>query len=111
MQLDVREDGRVTTLCIEGDLVLGEPETEFKKVVSRLLEDGKLLLLIDCSKAGIVDSSGLGAIVRALSSSQNEGGTAKLLGVQPRLKKLLDLTGLGSVFEIHTDREEALASF
>lgn len=111
MQLDVRDDGRVTIISIEGDLVLGEPETEFKKAVSRLLEEGKLLLLIDCSKAGIVDSSGLGAIVRALSSSQNEGGTAKLVGVQPRLKKLLDLTGLGAVFEIHQDLDEAVASF
>ncbi len=107
----MQDHGRVTIISIDGDLVLGEPESEFKKVVARLLEGGKLLLLIDCSKTGIFDSSGLGAIVRALSSSQNEGGTAKLLGVQPRLRKLLDLTGLGAVFEIHQDLDEAIASF
>ncbi len=111
MQLSVRDDGRVTIISIDGDLVIGEPEAAFKKTVAGLLEQGKVFLLIDCSTAGIVDSSGLGAIVRALSSSQSEGGKAKLLGVRPRLAKLLGLTGLTAVFEIHDDLEKAVASF
>jgi anti-sigma B factor antagonist len=111
MQLDVRDDGRVTIISIDGDLIIGEPEAAFKKAVTRLLEDGKVLLLIDCAKARMVDSSGLGAIVRAFTMSQAEGGQAKLLGVQPRLKKLLSLTGLGNVLEMHESLEEAVASF
>ncbi len=111
MQLDVRHDGRVTVLSIEGDLVIGDPEAAFKKAVSRLLEEGHVLLLIDCSRLRVVDSSGLGAIVRALTTAQNEGGQTKLLGVQPRFRKLLELTALGSVFEMHEDLEKAVASF
>ena len=111
MNLDVRDDGHVTIIAVEGDLVIGEPEAAFKKAVTRLLEEGKVQILVDCTRLRIVDSSGLGALVRTLTTSQNEGGQTKLLGVGPRLRQLLELTALGSVFEMHTDRESAVASF
>jgi anti-sigma B factor antagonist len=111
MNMNVRDDGRVTIIAVEGDLVIGEPEAAFKKTVNRLLEEGKVQILIDCTGLKTVDSSGLGALVRALTTTQNEGGQTKLLGVGPRLLKLLELTALGSVFEIHTDREAAVGSF
>lgn len=111
MKLDVRDDGRVTVISLEGDLVIGDPEAAFKKTVTRLIEEGKVQILIDCTRLRLVDSSGLGAFVRALTTTRNEGGQTKLLGVGPRLLQLLELTALGSVFEMHTDRESAVASF
>ena len=111
MNLDIREDGRVTILALNGDLGIGESETVFKKTVSRLLEEGKVHLLIDCSALRFVDSTGLGALVRALTTAQNEGGQTKLLGVGPHLKKLLEMTKLDSVFETFASREDAVSSF
>jgi anti-sigma B factor antagonist len=111
MNLDIREDGRVMILALTGDLGIGESETVFKKTVSRLLEEGKVHLLLDCSGLRFVDSTGLGALVRALTTSQNEGGQTKLLGVGPHLKKLLEMTKLDSVFETFTSREVAVSSF
>ena len=111
MNLDIREDGRVTILALNGDLGIGESETVFKKTVSRLLEEGKVHLLIDCSALRFVDSTGLGALVRALTTSQNEGGQTKLLAVGPHLKKLLEMTKLDSVFETFASREDAVSSF
>jgi anti-anti-sigma factor len=111
MNLDLREDGRVTILTLSGDLGIGDSENLFKKTVARLVEEGKVHLLIDCTGLRFVDSTGLGALVRALTSSQNEGGQTKLLGVGPHLRKLLEMTRLDSVFEIHTDREQAVSSF
>lgn len=111
MNLDVRDDGRVTIISVEGDLVIGESETVFKRAVTRLIEEGKVQILIDCTRLRTVDSSGLGALVRTLTTSQDEGGQTKLLGVGPRLQKLLELTSLSSVFEMHADRESAVASF
>jgi anti-sigma B factor antagonist len=111
MNLDMCEDGRVMILALTGDLGIGESETVFKKTVSRLLEEGKVHLLLDCSGLRFVDSTGLGALVRALTTSQNEGGQTKLLGVGPHLKKLLEMTKLDSVFETFTSREVAVSSF
>jgi anti-sigma B factor antagonist len=111
MELTTREDGEITILTVTGDLVIGEPETTFKKTITRLLEEGRVNLLVDLSGVGFLDSSGLGALVRALTLAQKEGGSAKLLHAGPQVRKLLQMTKLDSVFEIHEDLEAAVSSF
>ncbi len=111
MHLETRDDGRVTVLTVRGDLVIGEPESLFKKTVIRLIEEGKVYLLVDLKEVGFLDSSGLGALVRAMTSSQKEGGETKLLHAGPQVKRLLEMTKLDSVFEIHDDEERAVSSF
>jgi anti-anti-sigma factor len=111
MELTRREDGDITILTVTGDLVIGEPETIFKKTVTQLLEEGRVNLLVDLSNVGFLDSSGLGALVRALTQSQKEGGQTKLLNAGPQVRKLLQMTKLDSVFELHSDLEAAVSSF
>jgi anti-sigma B factor antagonist len=111
MNLKTTEDGRVTILTLDGDLVIGEPESTFKRTVTRLIEEGRVHLLVDLKGVGFLDSSGLGALVRALTSSQKEGGQTKLLRAGPQIRKLLEMTKLDSVFELHEDQETAVSSF
>ena len=111
MELKSREDGDITILTVTGDLVICEPETTFKKTVTQLLEEGRVNLLVDLSNVGFLDSSGLGALVRALTQSQKEGGQTKLLNAGPQVRKLLQMTKLDSVFELHSDLEAAVSSF
>ena len=111
MNLATKDDGRVTILTLDGDLVIGESETLFKKTVIGLLEEGKVNLLVDLRRVNFLDSSGLGALVRALTNSQKEGGQTKLLGAGPQVQKLLEMTKLDSVFENFTDMETAVSSF
>ncbi len=111
MELATLEDGRVTIVTVKGNFVIGEPESAFKKTVTRLLEEGHVNLLVDLQGVGFIDSSGLGALVRALTNSQKEGGQTKLLHAGPQIRKLLEMTKLDSVFEIHDDLEKAVSSF
>ena len=111
MPLTVRQDGAVTIVAVDGDLVIGEPEAAFKKTIAQLLEQGQAQLLIDMRSVKFLDSSGLGALVRAMTTSQNEGGQTKLLGAGPQVRKLLEMTKLDSVFEMYDDPETAVASF
>jgi anti-sigma B factor antagonist len=111
MELTTRDEGRVTIVTVRGDLVIGEPESTFKKTVTRLLEDGSINLLVDLREVHFLDSTGLGALVRALTTSQKEGGQTKLLHAGPQVKKLLEMTKLDSVFELHDDLEKAVSSF
>jgi anti-anti-sigma factor len=111
MELETREDGDITILTVTGDLVIGEAESTFKKTVMQLVEEGRVNLLVDLSAVGFLDSSGLGALVRALTQSQKEGGQTKLLKAGPQIRKLLQMTKLDSVFEIHDDMEAAVSSF
>ena len=111
MELTTQDDGRVTVLTVRGDLIIGEAESSFKKTVTRLLEEGKVNLLVDLKEVGFLDSSGLGALVRALTNSQKESGQTKLLHAGPQVRKLLEMTKLDSVFEIYDSREAAISSF
>ena len=111
LKLTTKDDGQVTILTVDGDLVIGESETLFKKTVTRLIEEGRVNLLVDLRAVGFLDSSGLGALVRAMTMSQKEGGQAKLLGAGPQVRKLLEMTKLDSVFENYTDMESAVSSF
>lgn len=111
MELETSDDGRVTIITLKGDLGIGEAEATFKKTVSRLLEEGKVQLVVDCSHLRYVDSSGLGSLVRALTTSQREGGSTKLMGVPASLRRLLELTKLDSVFETFENRDQAVSSF
>ena len=111
MELTTREEGRVTILTVRGDLVIGDPEATFKKTITRLLEDGSVNLIVDLAGVNFLDSSGLGALVRALTNSQKEGGQTKLLHAGPQVRKLLQMTKLDSVFELHDDLEKAVSSF
>ncbi len=58
MDLETRDDGGVTIITVGGDLVIGDAESTFKKTVTRLLEEGRVNLLIDLSAVGFLDSSG-----------------------------------------------------
>lgn len=111
MELALRDDGSVTIVTLSGDLVIGDAEALFKRTVSRLLEEGKVQIVVDCGGLRYVDSSGLGSLVRALTTSQHEGGGTKLLGVPPTLRRLLELTKLDSVFETFEQRDQAVSSF
>lgn len=111
MDLKTTENDRVTILTLNGDLVIGEAESTFKKTVTRLLEEGRVQLLVDLKGVGFLDSSGLGALVRALTNSQKEGGQTKLVHAGPQIRKLLEMTKLDSVFELHDDLPTAISSF
>ncbi|HSS44181.1 MAG TPA: STAS domain-containing protein, partial [Thermoanaerobaculia bacterium] len=111
MDLTTREDGRVTILTASGNLVIGAPESLFKKTVTRLIEEERVFLLVDLKGVNFLDSSGLGALVRAMTLSQKEGGQTKLVYAGPQIRKLLEMTKLDSVFETYDDMERAVASF
>ena len=62
MDLALQEVGSVTVVTLSGDLIIGDAEAHFKRTVSRLLEEGKVQIVVVCSGLRYVDSSGLGSL-------------------------------------------------
>ena len=63
------------------------------------------------SGVGTMDSSGIGELVAAYTSVNNRGGKLKLLNLPPKISDILQITQLITVFEVHDDEDEAVASF
>jgi anti-sigma B factor antagonist len=101
----------VTILDLEGKLVLGEGDRLLRDKVNALVREGRTRLLLNLAGVTYVDSAGLGEIVRSHATVVRQGGALKLLRPDKRLRDLLTITKLVTVFEIFVDEQEAVRSF
>jgi anti-sigma B factor antagonist len=110
MTFDVKKQGDVTVIDVEGQLIVGNRQ-ELKQKVLEELESGARKFLIDFSGTGYIDSSGLGVLVSLSKKIREQGGELRLANLNDDLRTLFELTKLDTLFHIANNREEALSSF
>jgi anti-sigma B factor antagonist len=113
MQLEIKERtlGEVVILELSGKITIGEGSVQLREAVSRLLEAGRNRIILNLSAVSYVDSSGIGELVSRYTTTKNTGGKLKLLNLPKKIKDLLMITKLLTVFEIYEDEQAALDSF
>ena len=84
-----------------------ETEADLKDAVSRQLGAGRRHLVLDLARVPYVDSCALGMMVQAYVSAQRVGGSVRLLNVAPRVRHLLTITRLLTVFGPHQPEAQA----
>jgi anti-sigma B factor antagonist len=102
--------GGVVVVEVDGQLIVGNRQ-ELKQKVLDALEAGNKKFLIDFTKTGYIDSSGLGVLVSLSKKIRDEGGDLRLAGLNDDLKTLFELTKLDTLFAITDSAAEALAAF
>ena len=110
MGFEVKKEGDVTVLDVEGQLIVGNRQ-ELKQMVLDELEGGEKRFLIDFDRTGYIDSSGLGVLVSLSKKIREQGGELRLANLNEDLRTLFELTKLDTLFRIANSREEALSSF
>lgn len=111
MDLSIRKRGAVQIMQLRGDLRLGEALDQFNAAANELLESGEPRLVINLAEVGMLDSSGIGALMKLLTSATKRGGALKLVNPSPLALKTLKLVGLLTLFPVFPDEEQAVASF
>ena len=112
MQIDQRIVGNVAIVKVTGDITLNKGgDVLLKDKVQSLLQQGHKNLLLDLAEVSYVDSAGLGELVQAYATTKNRGGVLKMAHVTKRLRDLLVVTKLLTVFETFDSEASALASF
>ncbi len=113
MQLEIRERtvGDVVILDLIGKITIGEGSVQLRDTVNRLLEAGRNRIILNLGGVSYVDSSGIGELVSRYTTTKNAGGRLKLLNLPKKIKDLLMITKLLTVFEIYEDEQAALESF
>ena len=112
MQLEQRTVGQVAVVKVTGDITLNKGgDVLLKDKVQSLIQQGQKNILLDLSDVSYVDSAGLGELVQAYATTKNRGGALKLLSVTKRLKDLLVVTKLLTVFDTFDAESDAIASF
>jgi anti-sigma B factor antagonist len=110
LSLDTREVGRVTIVHCNGRIVAGIESESLRSHFAWLLRDRRSIVL-HLGEVAFIDSSGLGTLVRTLTSARQARAVLKLCNVPPPLLKLLALSHLTSLFVSHESEEAAIASF
>lgn len=105
----VKQDG-VTVVDVEGQLIVGNRQ-ELKAKVLEELDNGERKFVIDFSRTGYIDSSGLGVLVSLSKKIREQGGELRLSSLNEDLRTLFELTKLDTLFRIADSREDALEGF
>ena len=110
MAFNVRKQSGVLVIDVDGQLIVGNRQ-DLKQRVLDALEAGDRKFLIDFTRTGYIDSSGLGVLVSLSKKIRDEGGDLRLAGLNEDLKTLFELTKLDTLFAITDSADQALAAF
>ena len=111
MKIKRRERDEVTILDISGDITIGKGDVELRKEISELVYAERKKVLLNLRKVDFIDSSGIGEIVRSLTTIQKNGGILKLLHLESKVRDLFTITRLITVFDTFENEKEAVDSF
>lgn len=111
VKMTTRQVGDVTVVDAVGRITLGEGASTFRDTVRELAGGGKKKLLLNLAEVSYIDSSGIGEMVSGFTTVTNQGGAVKLLNLTKRVRDLLQITKLYTVFEVFDDEAAAVRSF
>ncbi len=110
LSLNTREVGYVMVVRCTGRIVAGPEAESLSSHIACLLRDRRAVIL-NLQEVGFIDSSGLGAIVRSMSSVRQAHGDLKLCNLTDHVRKVLDISHLAKLFDVHDSEEKAVAAF
>jgi len=111
IKLSSRQVGDVTVVDAAGRITLGEGSSALRDTLRDMVTKGQKKILLNLSEVSYIDSSGIGELVSGFTTVTNQGGTLKLLGLTKRVKDLLQITKLYTVFDVHDSEVSAVRSF
>jgi len=111
LYLNQRRIGEVTVVDLKGRVRIVGSTIALHRSVRCLVDEGKTQILLDLKGVTDIDSGGLGELISSLRTVTNRGGTLKLVHLTEKLRDLMSITKLLTVFDISEDESEALDSF
>jgi anti-sigma B factor antagonist len=108
VKIGIRKAGRATILDLDGALKLGDAEEAFRNQVQQLIDAGALHVAVNLAGVTELDSSGIGALVRAFTTLKRAGGKATYFAANKRVMMLLKMVRLDSILDLAEDEATAL---
>ena len=111
VKLNTRQIGDVSVVDVAGRITLGEGSSALRDTLREMVNKGQKKILLNLGEVSYIDSSGIGELVSAFTTVTNGGGQLKLLNLTKRVKDLLQITKLYTVFDVHDSEVTAIRSF
>ena len=111
IKLNTRQVGDVSVMDVAGRITLGEGSSALRDALRDMVSKSQKKILLNLGEVNYIDSSGIGELVSGFTTVTNSGGNLKLLNLNKRVKDLLQITKLYTVFDVHEDEAGAIRSF
>jgi anti-sigma B factor antagonist len=111
MDVAIRERDGVVIARLGGKLAAGVGDRQLHDLIDQLLAENRKRILLDLSQVSGIDSSGIGELVAGLRVARGMGAEVKILKAPERVHRILDLTQVLPLFDVHDDEDAAVAAF
>jgi len=109
--INERESGGVTVLDLGGNVIMGGGSERLGSELRRLAAEGKRRVIVNFEGVKYLDSSGVGELVSGSQALGKAGGSVRFLKLPPKVREVMTLASMLSLFEVYEDEDEALADF
>lgn len=106
-----RMDTGVAVIELDGNITLGEGVGVLRETIEQVLAQGHTKIVLDLENVGYIDSAGLGELVGCGKLAAAHQARIRLANLQKKIKGLLQITKLITIFETFSDEDEAVRSF
>jgi len=100
--------GGITIFKLEGEIIEKGQTTGLMEQIDTLLSSGKKNIVLDLEGLRYMNSSGLNVLVNILTKARNAGGDVSVCHLSEKIKSLLVVTRLDTIFHIVPTVEEAV---
>jgi anti-sigma B factor antagonist len=110
-QYEISSINGLRLISLIGRLTEKEQSEELIAAFEELLSKGESMVLLELSTLEYVNSSGLNLLIGMLTKARNAGGELAICGVSDKVRQLLVMTRLDSIFKIYGSVETASEHF
>ncbi len=108
LSLNVEERNDWAVFRVTGRMMTEADSQTFRRALEKEIEGGRHGIVVDCSGVTGISSAGLGALIAAHRSVTEKGGQFKLVNLSPKVRTILDITRLNTVFDIADSWQDPL---
>jgi anti-sigma B factor antagonist len=110
MDVTVSEMRRVTLLEVSGRID-STNATQFGDTLGSQIDAGRYQLVLDLSRVEYISSAGLREMVAALKKVKQFNGDLRIATPSERVREVMELAGLNSIFQVYPTQVEAVGSY
>jgi anti-sigma B factor antagonist len=111
MEFITKKINNIIIIELGGNIMGGPESAKVNQDIYTFIEKGERKFVIDLSKVKVMNSSGLGILIASLTSIKNANGTLKIASANDKIKNLLLVTKLHTIFNQYPDLDSAVKSF
>ncbi|MEE9168471.1 MAG: STAS domain-containing protein [bacterium] len=111
MNITKEYDGQVVLIKLDGKILSGADANQIHQMIHEELELDHGKFILDMFGVSLINSSGVGILIGALTAARNQTGDLRLVGISQKVADVLRMMKLDQVFQTYPTFEDGKQSY